>query len=264
MDKLAYLVKEAEVRGVLAGLVDTGHLKVASVEDIDAMAGAVSDMIEGTDYDLDTVLDKTAELIEYLNSDEYAQEEQEKTAGEIDETARMAAFGELSMMKMAGEIDEDSFVSAIEELGFQVKEAGNAWSDMMLGRNGKGGANKAKASDFENVLRTPELSNSDFRSPKGSNIPKQKTVIHAPHRPGPAPTSKTSPAGSFDKKPSVADKVKKGFGGAKETASSLARKAGDYAFRHPGQMKALKGVGGAAALAGAAVGGKALYDKYKK
>ena len=60
----------------------------------------------------------------------------------------------------------------------------------------------------------------------------------------------------------------KGDFGAKtlktDAASKASRAAKAFALRNPKAVMALKGLGGAAALAGTAVAGKALYDKYKK
>lgn len=135
MNKIASLVKEAEVRGVLAGLVDGGHLKIASVEDLEALTEAVSGAVEGYDYDLNTILSKTAEVIE---AQENEGQDKEASEDEVDETAVMAAFGELSMMKMAGEIDEDSFEKEASKLKAMLEGA------KAVGSKVKGAAAKAK------------------------------------------------------------------------------------------------------------------------
>lgn len=116
LDKLAQLsaVRESEVRGCLAAFVDSGIMKVASEEDFDALASAVSSNI-GLDYDIDTIYKTAAYLI-----GEPAEEAQEKTAEEFDDTAYKAALGELLLMKTAGQIDDNTFVSEYDAL---TKEA---------------------------------------------------------------------------------------------------------------------------------------------
>lgn len=108
MDKLAQ-IRESEVRGVLAALVDCGQIKIASAEDFDNLASAVADNV-GTSYSVDDIASVTAELLGGSV----------KTAEEQHETACMAALGELLMMKTADEIDDETFASAVEPL---LKEA---------------------------------------------------------------------------------------------------------------------------------------------
>lgn len=77
MNKFAHMVKTAEVRGVMAYLVDSKMVKVASEEDFNTLVNVVSDNLEG-DYDLNTVLSKTAEILTELTPD--VKEEIEKKA----------------------------------------------------------------------------------------------------------------------------------------------------------------------------------------
>lgn len=198
MNKIASLVKEAEVRGVLAGLVDGGHLKIASVEDLEALTEAVSGAVEGYDYDLDTILSKTAEVIEAM---EDKGQDKEASEDEVDETAVMAAFGELSMMKMAGEIDEDSFEKEASKLKAMLEGA------KAVGSKVKAAPGKAKE---------------------------------------------------------VAKKVKDTFTGKARDEYAM---KGALEDGYLGKLKAKRNqmIGARAAAAGATgLGGKALYDKYKK
>ena len=66
MDKIA-MVKQAEVTGIIAGLVDTGFLKVASDDEFEALTTIVTDNISN-EYDLDDVLLKTAEVNAFLKT----------------------------------------------------------------------------------------------------------------------------------------------------------------------------------------------------
>lgn len=242
MDKIATLVKEAEVRGVLAGLVDAGHLKVASYEDLEALTSAVSSCLD-QNYDLDDVLSKTAEVLDYLENEDGI----EKEAGEIDETAVMAAFGELSMMKMAGQIDDETFAAAAEELGFQVKEAG-AMADLLTGKSGGSAKAKKELANFPSSFGgAAERANvTPMRGvptvTKHTKVTKP-SVGHTPPPSGKGPSAKTLEMGA---------------------GSKASRAAKAFALRNPKAVMALKGLGGAAALAGTAVAGKALYDKYAK
>ena len=77
MQKFAHLVKTAEIRGVMAYLVDSEMVKVASGEDFDSLVNEVSEAIGDEQYDLNTVLSKTAEIIEGSQEQD---SKQEKTA----------------------------------------------------------------------------------------------------------------------------------------------------------------------------------------
>ena len=104
MNKFAHLVKTAEVRGVMAYLVDSEMIKVATQEDFDNLVNTVSESVEG-DYDLNTVLSKTAELIGGEST-----EDQEKTAADsVSDEEVQRAFGVLAMAKEAGELSAEEF-----------------------------------------------------------------------------------------------------------------------------------------------------------
>ncbi len=62
MDKLAQVVKVAEVRGVTNFLIDTGAIKVASDDEFDALVSSVSQEI-GDNYTIDTIINKTAQVL---------------------------------------------------------------------------------------------------------------------------------------------------------------------------------------------------------
>lgn len=105
MDKLA-MVKLAEVNGVIAGLVDEGLVKVASEEEFNALCDLVSDDLDDS-YDLEDVLNKTAEIVEVA---EALDGELEKEASDAYDTSDiLAAYGELTLLKEAGEIDDDTY-----------------------------------------------------------------------------------------------------------------------------------------------------------
>ena len=114
MDKIAALAKEAEVRGVLAAYVDQGLLKVASAEGFDALSGAVAQNLSDSGYTIADIATVTDQLLAGAGN--------EKIAAELEDTARMAALGELLMKKMAGEIDTPTFA---EEAAYLAKEAAN-------------------------------------------------------------------------------------------------------------------------------------------
>ena len=111
MEKLAQICN-SEVRGVLAALVDTGHIKVASAEDFDQLSDAVQASLPSLEYDIDDIVKIAADLLEG----------EEKTASYNDVyNENMAALGELLLMKTAGQISDAEFAEVGEYL---VKSAG--------------------------------------------------------------------------------------------------------------------------------------------
>lgn len=126
LDKLAQIakVRESEVRGCLAAFQDAGILKTASAEDFDVLTHAVASNL-GIDYDIDTIY-KTAAFIlggpveEAASAEAPAAEPQEKTAA--DDSARMAAIGELFMKKVAGSIDDETFTKELAPLMKKAEE----------------------------------------------------------------------------------------------------------------------------------------------
>ena len=106
MQKFAHLVKTAEIRGVMAYLVDSEMVKVASEEDFDALVNEVADAIGDEQYDLNTVLNKTAELIG-------GEDSQEKVASEDEEL--VAEIGALTLDKIAGRISDEEYESILKE-----------------------------------------------------------------------------------------------------------------------------------------------------
>jgi hypothetical protein len=131
MDKLA-MVKSAEVRGVMACLVDNGLLKVANEEMFEMMADAVVEKL-AEDYNLEDVLDNTAEVAEAAEAIENMDEEElaelvaaadtddevveddvveddiDKEASAADIDGVMQDYSKLLMAKEAGEITEQYF-----------------------------------------------------------------------------------------------------------------------------------------------------------
>ncbi len=107
MEKLAHLVKEAEVRGVLAGLVDGGLLKVASLEELEMLTQAVASSIEGYDYSLEDVLEKTAAVLKVAEEDE---------ANAQDEPTIEDVFNDLTELHSSGKIDDETYEAALHEL----------------------------------------------------------------------------------------------------------------------------------------------------
>ena len=140
MQKFAHLVKTAEIRGVMAYLVDSEMVKVASEEDFDALVNEVADAIGDEQYDLNTVLNKTAEIIEGSQEKEPAQKE-EKTAEtqELSEEDVEREMGKLTMSKMAGEISDEEFekeASRIQQARQAVEATGRRARDV-AGRGGR-------------------------------------------------------------------------------------------------------------------------------
>ena len=113
MQKFAHLVKTAEVRGVMAYLVDSEMVKVASAEDFDKLVDVVSGEL-GEEYDLNTVLSKTAEILDADPVEGNQKEVEEPAAeGEVKEAQDNyeieRELGRLYMAKEAGEITEEYF-----------------------------------------------------------------------------------------------------------------------------------------------------------
>ena len=114
MDKIAEMVRDAEIRGALAAFVDAGLVKVASQEAFEGLVAAVGNKLGEDDYDLQKVAAVTDEILG----------EAEKTAAvQDDELIRNAALGELLQMKVAGQIDDETFQKEASQL--MNKEAYN-------------------------------------------------------------------------------------------------------------------------------------------
>ncbi len=111
MDKMAFAVRNAEVRGALAAFVDADLIKCASTSDFDALAERVASDIPEMDYTLDDIAAATQLAL--------SGENREKTAAEHSSDVK-AALGELMLMKVAGEIDRATFNREAAPL---VKEA---------------------------------------------------------------------------------------------------------------------------------------------
>lgn len=68
MEKIADLIKEYSVRGVLSELVSGGILKIASLEELETLTKAVTYSVDGYDYTLEDVLEKTATILKAIEN----------------------------------------------------------------------------------------------------------------------------------------------------------------------------------------------------
>ena len=114
MEKLS-AIRDSEVRGVLAALVDSNLVKCASRADFDKMASAVSQAV-GYDYDIN----KIASTVDaYMNKGQTKTASMEKTASQklaARESEVYTALGEALLMKTAGYISDDQFTKVADEL----------------------------------------------------------------------------------------------------------------------------------------------------
>jgi hypothetical protein len=161
MDKIA-MIKQAEVNGVLAALVEKELVKVADDEDFEALTGAIAGSLS-EDYDFEEVMDKTAavmeEYYELVEGAEGAEGEEghEKEAGEegeaeYDERDIMAAYGELTLAKEAGDISEEDFekeAAKVQQAWEAIKKAPAATGRFIRsGAKGEGVRSSAKNARF--------------------------------------------------------------------------------------------------------------------
>lgn len=129
------MVKQAEVNGVIAGLADSGYIKLASEEDFDTVCGIVAENISDKDWTFDEVVEKTAEVMEevYAIYEESGKLEKEASEGNTEYTEGdiMAAIGELTLAKEAGDVGDEEAESKMKKL-----------KDMLMANKGKvvGGA----------------------------------------------------------------------------------------------------------------------------
>jgi hypothetical protein len=249
MDKIAEVVKMAEVNGFVAGLVDTGILKVANEEEMAVVADVIAENLP-EDYTMEDAMAVAAEVVdaleeggeeegEVLVDDEgmvvEASDKEASDKEEVNVTAVMAAYGELSMAKEAGEISEEEF----------KKEAGSLKG---LFQGVKGLARKAYTGDAAKGVDSVV----DAARGAKASLPSRKAIVDA-----------------------LSAK------GLREGGRQAKRNFKFYAQQKPGaqkevyRKKLLQGLGqagkGAAAtgaaygtVGGAAYGGKSLYDKYNK
>lgn len=126
MDKLAELVRDVEVRGVLGACVHSGVLPELSPEGFDKLAADVSAKIgDDENYTIDSVMQAAADVLnesaEKTASEASAEEGEEKTASDEDiDAAVHMALGEVFLQKLANEIDDETFVASTESI---LKEA---------------------------------------------------------------------------------------------------------------------------------------------
>lgn len=148
MDKIAQL-KHAEVAGVISGLIDGGYLKLASDQEFEALtdvvAGSVSDQ-----WDLNEVLNKTAEVVSYVEDGGV-----EKTAEEEFVDSALAQYGYLCLAKEAEKISDEDFlkesanvkasIGQVLKDAFTAKQLRNVpWRKIVSGHNTMSGGKKIK------------------------------------------------------------------------------------------------------------------------
>jgi len=240
MEKIAQAVRMAEVNGFVAGLIDMGVIKVASEEE----AAVIADVIEEhlpEEYDMNDAMAIASDVVEALEGDEGAEPEAEgdeegmvvqaSDYDEVDETALMAAYGELSMAKHAGDISDEEFEKEAKILdsffrsGTQnARRVGKALASAKAAPGKAVKATKAGLGKVTGYLKA---------GLKGSGIKDNAKLLNALN-------SKRNFKGSMAAK-NVSSDLRK----------AIARTGVAYG-------------GATAATAGAAYGGKKLYDKYKK
>jgi len=248
MDKLAAEVRKAEVRGFVAALVDTGIIKcaedeVAVVEDIieehlpeeynmeDAMAIA-ADVVDALDANAEAEAEG-GEVVdpELVGDPEMVVEASDKT---INKTAAMAAYGELSMAKEAGEITAEEFEK--EALSLQGMLA-----------SARGGAKNAYTGNIGAGLKTVGSKVTGAGQAVAARMPKTMAA---------ASQVRAGLTGDGIKRNLSALKYQRSHGGTGMKAESLAKS------RLLGSVARTGAVYGG--VAGAGLGGKALYDKYNQ
>lgn len=253
MEKIA-MIKQAEVNGVMAALLETELVKVASEEDFDAVTSCIADSLSD-DYDMEEVLAKTAEVMEeYYELLDGNIEKEAEEAGEVDETAVMAAYGHLTLAKEAGDISEEEFEKEAASLKGLVEGGKNLASNAYRGDIGNGiQAVKGKASNLGSYLKggfTGEKLRAGASKRKAAKTFK-------------ADAKRIANAGMSNLDTSVAMTRLRGAARGK-----VGTKAGRKAELKSGIGQIASSYGTAAAgtagAAGAAYGGKNLYDKYKK
>ena len=154
MDKIA-MVKAAEVRGVLACLVDNEMVKVGNEAEFEEVAMAVAEEL-GDEYTLEDVLEGTAEVMEAIEAlenmsdeelaeleaaiaaeegapaeeevlEEVPEEEKVASAGGHEKTAELKQqYTDLVMAKEAGEISENYFEKEANKIMDLLRAAGGA------------------------------------------------------------------------------------------------------------------------------------------
>jgi len=154
MDKIA-MVKAAEVRGVLACLVDNEMVKVGNEAEFEEVAAAVAEEL-GDEYTLEDVLEGTAEVMEAIEALENMSDEElaeleaaiaaeegapaeEEVLEEVPEEEKVASdkghektaelkqqYTDLVMAKEAGEISENYFEKEANKIMDLLRAAGGA------------------------------------------------------------------------------------------------------------------------------------------
>lgn len=141
MDKLA-MVKLAEVNGVIAGLVDEDLVKVASEDEFNALCDLVAENLDD-EYDMEDVLNKTAEVVELAEALEAEMEKEAGEAEEVDVNDILAAYGHLTLLKEAEEVDDQSYEEEAGKLkkmlNYVGTKGGKAWEATKGGGKAVGG-----------------------------------------------------------------------------------------------------------------------------
>ena len=252
MDKIA-MVKQAEVSGALAALVDEGIVKVASVEDFEGIAQVISENLP-EQYDANDFFAKTAEVMDKVyaiyegasvEEDEGVEKVAEESMDKVAEEDVLATIGIFALQKEAGEITAEEF---------QEKTAGLAEVLLSAGKN----INKVTGAVSKGAGKVKD--GAGWISEKaGLKALKEKAL------------SSESGAKAIKKLKDGSEYVKGGFK-AKKLRQAL--KGTQLAKRAPGtmeapslapgvkQLMAAYGTAGAG-VAGAGYGGKKLYDRLK-
>jgi hypothetical protein len=260
MEKLAGLIKQAEVNAFVGALADTGFLKVANEEELAMVADVIAENLP-EDYTMEDALALAGEVIEAAEAGEGEEEvipEDEDMvveAGdrdeEINETAVMAAMGELAMAKMAGEISDEEFAKEALSIEGLVQGAKGLGKKVYTGDDGAGARtafNSAKQ-DIGSVFKADSLrkgmtgmkdSREEMAGLKDLLAKKNKQRVNI--------------GGKDARKASMGNLP--GYGSAKKRQAAA-------------RLQALKGLGATGAAYGGAgaaagLGGKALYDKYNQ
>lgn len=162
MDKVA-MVKQAEVTGVIAGLVDAEYIKLASAEDFDTVCEVVANNISDKDWTFDEVVEKTAEVMDevYKIYEENGSIKKEANEKELSESEIMAEIGALTLAKEAGDVSEDEAESKMSKLKKMLKEHKGSVAGGVAGLTALGLLAHPKSRDY--ILRRASAGN-EFKS----------------------------------------------------------------------------------------------------
>jgi len=263
MDKIAKAVRRAEVNGFVAGLIDSGIMKVANEEE----AAVVADVIEEhlpEDYDMEDAMAIAAEVVDALGGEAegegYEDEGYEDDGmvveasdkSDVNMAAVMAAYGELTMAKEAGDISEGEFEKQAVTLKGIVGGAKNLYKGDYAGFAGQ-------------ARRHVNAAKQGLGSAFGA-----KALRRGLSESGEAGDKMKALADAAAKKNAVRQRiVGEGNAYTKATAQQQPGFIGLTKQRSAAKSKALKGAAATGAAygttgVGAAYGGQKLYDKYNQ